>query len=63
MKIKILKTFSFLNKEFKEGQELEIATDDSGIPVEKAWRRMIKDAALDGNIEEVIVTKKTKKEE
>jgi len=41
----------------KAGVELDIKTDENGIPLEKYWRRRFRDAKIDNCIE----IKKTKK--
>lgn len=46
---------------FKEGQEVTIQTDRSGVPLEKFWRRRLKDAETDNCIE-VVKASKPKKE-
>ncbi len=42
----------------KAGQEITIKVDANGIPLDKNWRRRLRDSAIDGNIE--IVGNKTR---
>jgi hypothetical protein len=48
--------------EFKEGQTVEIDCDDAGTPSEKRFRKLLKNAEIDGTVSiEKPVKKKAKK--
>ena len=46
---------------FEAGREVTVQTDANGVPLEKFWRRRLKDAEID-NCVEVVKLPKPKKE-
>tara|TARA_R110000851_G_scaffold31113_4_gene84432 strand:- start:1569 stop:1799 length:231 start_codon:yes stop_codon:yes gene_type:complete len=48
-------------KGFPAGHRLEIDTDKDGVALSRYWRDRIKDAEIDGCIELIIETKRSKK--
>lgn len=44
-------------KGYESGREVTVKTDASGIPLEKFWRRRLKDAAIDNCVEVVKASK------
>ena len=46
---------------YEAGREVTIQTDKDGVPLEKFWRRRLKDADID-NCVEVVKASKSKKE-
>lgn len=47
---------------FPAGREIEIDTDNTGVPLEKYWRDRIKDSAIDHCVSIVKKTRKSKQE-
>jgi hypothetical protein len=48
-------------KGYEAGREITVQTDSNGIPLEKFWRRRLRDAQID-NCVEVVKPSKTKRE-
>lgn len=46
---------------YEAGREVAIQTDKDGVPLDKFWRRRLKDAGID-NCVEVVKASKSKKE-
>ncbi len=60
MKLKLNKPM----KGYEAGRELSIQTDVAGVPLEKFWRRRLRDAKIDNCVEVVKATPaKSKKEQ
>lgn len=47
----------------KTGQEITIEVDANGVPLDKNWRRRLRDSAIDNSIEIVGTKTKTKKDD
>lgn len=45
---------------YKEGDEVEVATDDAGTPLARSWRRRLADAEHDGCCE-IVKPRKVKR--
>lgn len=45
---------------YKEGDEVQVATDDAGIPLARSWRRRLADAEHDGCCE-IVKPRKVKR--
>ena len=48
-------------KDFPAGRVLDIDTDKDGVPISRYWRDRIKDAEIDGCVEFITETKRSKK--
>lgn len=62
MQIRILKNFSLLKREYKEGEIVKVKDDGKGNPLDSFWRNRIKDSKID-NCVEIVKEIKTKKED
>ena len=65
MKLKILKKLSYLKRDYKENEIVEVKSDKHGTPLDSFWRNRIKDSEIDNCVEIIKEVKdfKIKKED